>query len=201
MCFRLPAWKTLRSSPTGCPPLCSALILWRVSPPIQVCCLQKRGRPSSPVRTLTSPACPPSSLLTKATVEPSPHTDTAQVTVITCFHCILPAVPSNQSFLRCSSLRSPTGVLSRSPQQSPAVGRAAQPLPELALQPHRVHLEQQPPLQNPTALTHPHFTLHPRGHPFLHHLVPEQGGEGESPASGGPQGGAFEPAWWVGGQQ
>lgn len=87
MCFKLPAWKTLRSSPTGRPPLCSALILWRVSPLIRVCCLQRRGRLSSPVRTRTSPACLPS-FPTKATVEHRPHTDTAQVTTSTCSHTV-----------------------------------------------------------------------------------------------------------------
>jgi len=110
-------------------------------------------------------------------------------------------------FLFCPSLLSSTGVhLTWPPQQSPTAGRATQPLPELALQPHGLHLEQQPSHQDPVALTHPNLALHPRCHLHFHHLqrrilVSRQRRQGESPASRGPQSGAPEPTECVGGQQ
>lgn len=73
------AWRIRQSSPTGCLRLCSVQIPWPVSPLSPACCLQeKRERPSSPARTQTSPACPPS-FPAQATAGRHPPTDTAQV--------------------------------------------------------------------------------------------------------------------------
>lgn len=73
----LPAWKILQSNPTGCLLLCSVQTLWPVFPLILASCLlEKRVRPSSLVRTLTTPACPLSSPA-KATAGCRPPTDIA----------------------------------------------------------------------------------------------------------------------------
>lgn len=81
--FILSAWRIHQSSPTGCLQLCSVLTLWPVSPPSPACCLQeKMGRPSSPARRQTSPACIPSSPA-QVTAEHHPPTDTARVSAPT----------------------------------------------------------------------------------------------------------------------
>lgn len=99
---------------------------------------------------------------------------------------------------------SSSGVhLTEPPQQPPAAGRAEQPLPELTLQPPGLHLEQQPPHQDPAALTHTDLPLHPQRHLLLHHLQRRIliSMQREPAASGGPEGRAPEPAGGVGGQQ
>lgn len=90
--FFLSAWRIRPSSPTGRLRLCSAQILWPLSPLSPACCLQeKMERPSSPARTQTTAACPPSSP-TRATAERHPATGTARVSAPT--HCP-PSSPSS----------------------------------------------------------------------------------------------------------
>lgn len=75
----LSAWRIHQNSPTGCLQHCSAQTLCLLSPLSTACCLrEKRVKPSSPARTQTTPACPPSSPA-QATAEHRPPTDTARV--------------------------------------------------------------------------------------------------------------------------
>lgn len=205
----LPAWRIRQSSPTGCLPLCSVQTPWLLSRLIPACCLQeKMARPFSPVKTPITAACP-LFFPTQATVELRPPTDTAQVT-----HRRLTNPPSPLTLqtatwtsLFCPSVQSSTGLhVTGSPQQSSATGRTTRPLPDFTIQHNTLLLEQQPCRQASAAFTHPDFAPHPRGHLRFQHLqghilVSDQRWQGESPASGGPQGRALEPAGWVGGQQ